>query len=99
MEDVKIEETIGEDGGAKATITSPKFKEPFVIRKAGFTGTMFEVQVSGRKSGNIHGLFTTVDDAKQAVLQHIRLSKPSKAVQRDKKWMERHARTEKKSGS
>ena len=99
MEDVKIVESIGPDGGARVEISSPKFKAPFVIRKAGYTGTMFEVQTSGKQSAGIHGMFTTVDDAKNTVLQHIRTSKPSKAVVRDKKWEERNAaRLAKKSG-
>jgi hypothetical protein len=91
MEDgIKVNEYYGKDGGAETSIISPKFKEPFVIKRSGYTGTMFEVHTSGKKSSSINGLFTTMLDAKAVVLQHIRTSKPSKAVERDRKWEERH---------
>lgn len=100
MEEVKIEELDDVNGGHKTVITSTKFKEPFVIVHAGYNKNMFEVITTGKKASALNGFFTSAQDARKAVLRHIRMSKPSKSTERDRTWEKNHAaRNKKEPGS
>lgn len=84
-EEVKVVYHSENDKGTPAvTIESTKFKTPFLVRRSKDNFPFFEVVNNNGTSCGVHGLFTSVEDAKKETLAYIRRSNVSQAVRRDR---------------
>lgn len=84
-EDVKVIYHNESDTNTTAiTLESSKFKTPFLIRRSKDNHPFFEVVNNNGTSCGVHGLFTTVEEAKKEALAYIRKSNVSQAVRRDR---------------
>lgn len=90
MDGIVIKEFSNNLGKACLEISSDKFKTTFTIQPAHRQHHFYEVVTKGKTSPAIQGLFMSIGDARDAVKRHIRSSKPSKAVARDRAYEERH---------
>lgn len=85
-----VKEYIDENGSVKIEVTDDKFKKPFIISKMAEGNAFFEVTQGSVKAKTIHGMFTSPEEALQAVRAHIRKSPKSQAKRRDDNWERRH---------
>lgn len=81
------------------TITSDKFNHSFTVKPTNDGFVFYCVNVTkGNVPNALKGNYSTMRQAKEAVLEYIRLSKPSQTVERDKKAKIREERKEKAEG-
>lgn len=84
-EDIKVTyHNESETNTTAITLESTKFKTPFLIRRSKDNHPFFEVVNNNGTSCGVHGLFTTVEEAKKEALGYIRKSSISQAVRRDR---------------
>jgi hypothetical protein len=94
MEDIKVEETIDDNGSPRLIFTTPKFKAKFIVRKSNDGFSFFEVAVdSGRIPAELGGKYTGLSQASQEVKKYIKKSKETKSVKRDRTYEKNHGST------
>jgi len=84
MEDIKREETFDNEGRPVVIISSPKFKEPFVISKAPNGFIFYQIRHSkGTTAEELTGSYTGLKEAEKALLRYISKAKETIAARRE----------------
>ena len=88
---VEIKESVDQYGKAQWTITSPKFKESFVVHKTIDGHAMYGIKMTkGSTADKLGGWYMSSEAAIQAVKLYCIQAKDSVTVRRDKTYKENH---------
>lgn len=91
MDELEVEERLDENGKPLVFVSSPKFRSKFVIHKSndGFCFLSIKME-KGRTPEVLQGKFTNLESALYLIKRHVRNSRETSVVRRDKTYEENH---------